>query len=98
MEIKHGEEAKNSKYKMGTIHITAGKNGAAIEGNTADIVKSFIHVCESMAIVNVPEEMLIDIVKETQKRMANKPKVCPRCENVEIGPQDNFCKICGYKF
>lgn len=70
MEIKHGEEAKNSKYKMGTIHITAGKNGAVIEGNTADIVKSFIHVCESMAIVKVPEEMLIDIVKATQKRMA----------------------------
>lgn len=98
MEIKHGEEAKNLRYKMGTVHITAGNKGAAIEGNTEDIIKSFINVCESMAIVNVPEELLIDIVKETQKKMKNKPKVCPRCENIEIGPQDNFCKICGYKF
>lgn len=98
MEIKQGKEAKNSIHRIGTIHITAGDNGAAIDGNTEDIIKSFIHVCESMAIINVPEEMLIDIVKATQKKMKDKPKVCPRCENEEIGSQDNFCKICGYKF
>ena len=98
MEIKQGNEAKASAYRIGKAHITAGDNGAIIDGNTEEVIKSFIHVCESMAIINVPEEMLIDIVKATQKKMKDKPKVCPRCENIEIGAQDNFCKICGYKF
>lgn len=98
MEIKQGNEAKAVHYRIGKVHITAGDNGAAIDGNTEEVIKSFIHVCETMAIINVPEEMLIDIVKATQEKMKDKPKVCPRCENVEIGKQDNFCKICGYKF
>lgn len=98
MEIRYGKEAKEKINRIGTIHITAGENGAAIDGNTEDIIKAFIHVCESMAIIKVPEKMLIEIVKATQNRMKDKPKVCPRCENVEIGSQDNFCKICGYKF
>ncbi len=98
MEIKQGDEAKALLHRIGAIHITAGDNGTELKGNTEEIIKSFIHVCESMAIINVPEEMLIDIVKAAQKKMKDKPKVCPRCENVEIGTHDNFCKICGYKF
>lgn len=98
MEIKFGKEVKDITQRIGTVHIAAGERGAAVEGNTNDIIKAFAFICESMAIVNLPEAMLLDIVKETQKRMKNKTKVCPRCENIEIGPQDNFCKICGYKF
>lgn len=98
MEIKQGNEAKGLHYKIGNVHITSGDKWAAIDGNTEEVIKSFIHVCEIMAIINVPEEMLIDIVKATQEKMKDKPKVCPRCENVEIGRHDKFCKICGYKF
>lgn len=98
MEIKYGKEAEETINKIGAIHITAGEKGAAIEGNAKDIIKAFIYICESMAIVKIPEEMLIEIVKETQKKIKDKQKVCPRCENIEIGAQDNFCKICGYKF
>lgn len=98
MEIKFGKEAREMTPRIGTIHIASGEKGAAVEGSTEEIIKSFIYICESMALVNVPEQMLIDIVKKSQTRMKNKPKVCPRCENVEIGSQDNFCKICGYQF
>lgn len=24
-------------------------------------------------------------------------QICPRCENEEIKPTDNYCKICGLK-
>lgn len=99
MEIKYGNDAKASVQRIGNVHIASGEKGAAIDGDNEQIIKSFMFICESMAIIDVPEQMLHDILTEMYKKMKNKPKVqvCPRCENIEIGQNDNFCKICGYK-
>ncbi len=98
MEVKFNDEIEENLKRVGKIHIAAGKNGATVSGTREEIVKAFIGVCESMAIANVPENILIDIVKCSRKVIKSKlRKVCPRCENIEIGLQDKFCKICGYK-
>ena len=35
-----------------------------------------------------------EVCRNCQREKKKKP-ICPRCENSEIRPEDNFCIICG---
>lgn len=95
--IKLGDKSKDVTEQIGTIHIASGERGAAMEGNQEDILKSFYFICEAMVYTCTSEQILIDIVKAASNKLKNQKKMCPVCENIEINPNDNFCKICGHK-
>lgn len=94
MEIRFSNNMEEAKKHIGKIYIESGEKGASMNGNVAQILKAFFNICEAMAVIKIPEKLMISIIQDTRKLQ----RECPVCHNEEIGAYDNFCKICGYKF